>query len=140
MTQDQSASRYSNTWSGDEFLGEVQRVLIERGLTPPEWPSRTPTERDFAINSCAGWCEDRLREIEALKAELAAVRSEQQPSEQGSKAIALIALLGDTAPIRRWKEYEDRGEERIPCFIDVETAKAIAEFFPQSNERPDSSK
>lgn len=73
-----SASRYSNTWSGDEFLGEVQRVLIERGLKPEIWPSRTAAERDDAVLSCAGWCEDRMLEIEKLKAELAAVRSEQQ--------------------------------------------------------------
>ena len=63
---------------------------------------------------------------------LRAPRTEADAS-QGAMAIALIALLGECAPIRRWKEFEDRGEERIPCFIQVETAQAIAEFFPETS-------
>jgi hypothetical protein len=95
--------------------------------------------------SCATLCCDEHRrsdkcdcgadEENALRSEAAALLARLGQrwipvSTQGSDAIALIALLSQTPPIMRWKEYEDQGEERIPCFIAVETAKAIAEFFP----------
>lgn len=69
----------------------------------------------------------RELERELLSSQPEAVRSD------GGQAMALLYLLAKTGPIMRWKEYEDRGEERIPCYIQVETAKAIAEFFPDSS-------
>ena len=76
----------------------------------------------------------KARYAAVMLQEVADLKKSAQPTEadasQGAMAIALIALLGECAPIRRWKEFEDRGEERIPCFIQVETAQAIAEFFP----------
>jgi len=66
-----------------------------------------------------------------------APQSETAANDQGASAIALLALLAETPPIQRWKEYEERGEQRIPCFIQVETAQAIAEFFPPSRDGND---
>jgi hypothetical protein len=39
----------------------------------------------------------------------------------------LLRTLAESPPIQRWKEYE----QRIPCYIQVETARAIAEFFSE---------
>jgi hypothetical protein len=61
--------------------------------------------------------------------------SPPEAEQQGAAAIALLALLAETPPIQRWKEYEERDEQRIPCFIQVETAQAIAEFFPAALSR-----
>lgn len=135
---DESKSRYSNTWSGDEFLGEVQRVLIERGLTPPEWPSRTPTERDFAINSCAGWCEDRLREVAALKAELASVRSEQQPLRSALKLAQdwIEKEEGESMQqiLQKEGQFNELGRH---CYNSqfVAVCRAVTAALAQSNER-----
>lgn len=50
----------------------------------------------------------------------------------------LLRELAECAPVMRWKEFQDRGEERIPCFLSVELAKKIAAYYDVSgiSERP----
>ena len=43
----------------------------------------------------------------------------------------LLRELSDCAPIRQWREYEERGEQRIPCYLQVETAAKIDALLAQ---------
>lgn len=56
-------------------------------------------------------------------------RNELTAAETASAALReVVSELAECAPVMRVDEYEQRGEERIPCFLSVETAKKLRAF------------
>lgn len=52
----------------NQFLGEVQRRLLEAGYNPPRWPDdhiRDQGDLDSALDSLTQWCKERLDELAA---------------------------------------------------------------------------
>jgi len=92
--------------STTRLLSDVQKMLIERGWPDvPPWPARTDLEAGDNLYSLYGWCEDRLREIERLRAEL----------EQVQKLLANL---------RRLEARDDDDADLVACRIAVDAALA----------------
>ena len=54
----------------NEFLGEVQARLLQKGYTPPLWPDPSISDQgdvDEALDVCVQWCAARLDEIKKLR-------------------------------------------------------------------------
>lgn len=68
-----------------EFLGEIQRRVIELGGDPPYWPARNDIEAHDDVESAARMILELLQERDALAAKLAEddgmVRVPREPSE-----------------------------------------------------------
>ena len=81
----------------NEFLGEVQRRLIEAGYNPPLWPEPSISDQgdlDAALDSCFKWCEERL-----------APSAQGRDIPQGARAVELLREAQKRVS-RKWRGHQ----------------------------------
>lgn len=79
-----------------EFLGEIQRRVIELGGDPPYWPARNDIEAHDDVESAARMILELLQERDALAAKLA-------EAERTNVALAaLVSAAKEDAGRYRW--------------------------------------
>jgi len=111
-----------------EFLGAIQRRVIELGVTPPAWPARNDIEAHDDVESAARMIVELCKDLAAARADCQRLNSLMDADELETAAILKHNVQALSACVAHTLELE---ADRDRLAAEVEKATEVADAYSE---------